>query len=528
MNPAEPVKLGAPVLWATIVLPTLIALVFHVLGLRSPRAVRALAYLSALILVTPTFLVLYYLGYRRQLKGIVDPLSIDLSAYNIGYVGLAVDGLSAPVVAGISIVTALVAVYSVKYMEHRVEELHAHGVRVPGLPSYFILYNAFSSSMLGMAYSTNLVGFFVFLELSLITSFLLIAFYGYGDRLRIALMYFIWTHVGGALFLAGILYYGVNVGSFDILSVTSLDYNREMAIRVEGLAVLAPLFIIVGLLVKMAVFGVHMWLPYAHAEAPTPISALLSPNLIGVAGYALARFSPTMFPQFIEGIRDVLVFLAFITIVYGGLVALRENDFKRFLAYSSISQMGYLLLGIATLTSFGVAGAMLHYLAHAIGKAVLFMVAGVFIVEVGGLRNMALMGGFARVYPTISALSLLGFMHLVGMPPSLGMWSEILILLGLIESYNPASASTLLAIAVIVVAAFMVTASYSFIAMRRIFFGQPRQPSRPAVVEVMDEFKIAILVIALSGVLAFLAVDLILEPLRLSVIRLLEPLGGVG
>jgi NADH-quinone oxidoreductase subunit M len=518
--------LMAPVLWATVVLPTLLAIAFQILGFRSRQSIRVLAYVSALILLTPVLLIAYYLGYRR-VGALVDPLVLDLSAYNIGSIGLVLDGLSAPIAVGIALVTALVSAYNVKYMEHRIGELHSEGAGVPGLNAYFILYNAFSSSMLGMAYSSNLVGFFVFLELSLITSFLLIAFYGYGDRLRIALMYFIWTHVGGALFLAGILYYGVNVGSFDILVVDTMEYNRAMArVGIEGLAVLAPLFIILGLLVKMAVFGVHMWLPYAHAEAPTPISALLSPNLIGVAGYALARFSPTMFPQLVYDIRDILVFLAFVTIVYGGFVALRENDFKRFLAYSSISQMGYILLGVATLTGFGVAGAMLHYLSHAIGKAVLFMVAGVFITEMGGLRNMLLMGGLARAYPTIAAVSLIGFMHLVGMPPSLGMWSEILILLGIIRGYNPGTPLTLITIALLVIVAFMVTATYSFIAMRRIFFGPLRQGKAFEGGEVMDEFKVTILIIAVSGVIAFLAVELLLEPLRTSVSPLLELVGG--
>jgi proton-translocating NADH-quinone oxidoreductase, chain M len=519
-------ELGAPVLWATIAVPTLLAIASQVLGFRSRQSVRLLAYLSALTLLIPVPLVVYYLGYKR-VGALVDPLILDLSAYNIGFIGLVLDGLSAPIVVGISIVTALVSIYSVKYMEHRIDELHGEEVRVPGLNAYFILYNAFSSSMLGMAYSSNLIGFFIFLELSLITSFLLIAFYGYGDRLRIALMYFIWTHIGGALFLAGTLYYGVNAGSFDVLLVETMEYNRVLAsVDIGGLATLAPLFIVVGLLVKMAVFGVHMWLPYAHAEAPTPISALLSPNLIGIAGYALARFSPTMFPQFIADIRDLLVFLAFVTIVYGGFVALRENDFKRFLAYSSISQMGYILLGVATLTGFGVAGAMLHYLSHAIGKAVLFMVSGVFITEMGGLRNMLLMGGLARVYPTTAAITLIGFMHLVGMPPSLGMWSEILIVLGLIGGYNPGAPSSLAVIALLVIVAFMVTATYSFIAMRRIFFGPLRQGRASKGGEVMDEFKIAILIIAVSGIIAFLVVELLIEPLRASVNPLLELVGG--
>ncbi|MFN4045843.1 MAG: NuoM family protein, partial [Acidilobaceae archaeon] len=344
--------------------------------------------------------------------------------------------------------------------------------------------------------------------------------------LRIALMYFIWTHIGGALFLAGILFYGVNAGTFDILIVKqwALEYNNVYAgVKVEGLAMIAPLLIILGLLVKMAVFGVHMWLPYAHAEAPTPVSALLSPNLIGIAGYALARFGLTLFPGFMDLVKHYLVLIAFITIVYGGLVALRQDDFKRFLAYSSISQMGYILLGVSTLTTFGIAGAMLHYLSHAVGKAVLFMIAGVFIAEIRGLRSMSAMGGLARLYPVTAAMALIGFMHLVGVPPAFGMWSELLILLGLSGAYYPGSLYEISLIAVAVIASFIVTAFYSFIAMRRIFFGKPR---RESPLEVMDEFKVSILVIALAGIILFLVVGLMLPQLRDSSLELLA-LGGL-
>ncbi len=515
--------LEAPLLWFTIVAPTFIAILFQatVLGSLGPRV---LAYVSSAILAIPLFLLAYkwLWGYNV----LVDPLKLDLSRYNVGVIALVVDGFSAPLVVGVSLVTSLVAIYSLKYMEHRIWELEHGGLKVPGIYAYYILYNAFSSSMLGMLYSTNLISFFVFLELSLITSFLLIAYYGYGERLRIALMYFVWTHIGGALFLAGILFYGVNAGTFDILTVKewALEYNKVYAgVKVEGLALIAPLLIILGLLVKMAVFGVHMWLPYAHAEAPTPVSALLSPNLIGIAGYALARFGLTLFPGFMESAKHYLVLIAFITIIYGGLVALRQDDFKRFLAYSSISQMGYILLGVSTLTTFGVAGAMLHYLSHAVGKAVLFMIAGVFIAEISGLRSISAMGGLARLYPTTAAMALIGFMHLVGMPPAFGMWSEMLILLGLSEAYYPGSLYDILLIAVAVIASFIVTAFYSFIAMRRIFFGRPK---RGSPLEVMDEFKVSILIIALAGIILFLVVGLMIPQLRDSSLELLA-LGGL-
>src|SRR3990172_9743669 len=118
-----------------------------------------------------------------------------------------------------------------------------------------------------------------------------------------------------------------------------------------------------------------------------------------------------------------LMILALITMIYGGLMSLAQDDFKRMLAYSSISQMGYLLLGIASMNTLGMSGAMLQYATHAIGKAILFSVAGVLIVKFNGLRSISKMGGLAVKMPITAALALMGFMQITGIPPSLGFWS---------------------------------------------------------------------------------------------------------
>lgn len=499
-----------PLFWISVLAPVVIAALMP-----SGRGLqRIVSYALAALFLLPAAAGLYYISYLGR-SSVKDPISIDLGG--IGTFSLMLDGLSLPVQLGISIVTAAVAIYSLRYMSHRIDEMRHAGVSVPGERVYFTLYGAFASSMIGMALSTNLIQFFIFLEISLLSSFALIAYYGYGDRLRIALMYFIWTHVGGALFLVGVLFYGMSAGSYDVFSQSGYS-DAFLKIRLEGLSSVAPVLILAGLLVKMAIFGVHMWLPYAHAEAPTPISALLSPNLIGIAGYAIARFGISMFPTFMESISVLLTILAIISIIYGGLVALGQNDLKRFLAYSSISQMGYMLLGISTLTAFGVAGAMLHYLSHAIGKAILFMMAGVFITELGGLRDMSRMGGFAIRYPVMAAVSLLGFLHLVGVPPTIGIWGELMILLGFVEAYMPTSAAGLLAVSLALIASFMVTAVYSFSAMRRIFFGPPAQIER----EKMDEFKITLLALAVVGIIMFIAAAVVLSPLRGATEVLLE------
>ena len=505
--------LDYPLLAITLIAPLLAALPAFT------GKARLAAYLTAATLLIPAVALTAYSMQGAVTEGIVDPLMVDLTGYGIGTLALAVDGLSLVVAIGVSLVTGIVAVYSYRYMYHRIEEMREHGEEPPGLGVYYLLYAGFSATMLGMAYATNLLLFFVFLELSLLTSFALIAFYGYGDRRKISLLYFVWTHIAGALFLAGILYYGISTGSFDVMTVN--DGALAYATPTGGYPALAAYLILAGLLVKMAVLGVHMWLPYAHAEAPTPVSALLSPNLIGIAGYAIARFLIPLFPGFLAGISGPLLVLGIATIIYGGLVALAQTDFKRFLAYSSVSQMGYLLLGISTLTAYGIGGAMLHFLSHAFGKAILFMVAGVFIVEMAN-RDITRMGGLARRYPLMAAAALLGFMNLAGIPPALGLWSEALIVYGIAGYVDFASNSQVLAVALVLIVAFMVTAAYSFVTMRRIFFG-PLRAEGP--MEVLDEMKTMVIIMAALSVFFFVAVNVVGDPLR-AASATLEALAG--
>jgi NADH-quinone oxidoreductase subunit M len=216
-------------------------------------------------------------------------------------------------------------------------------------------------------------------------------------------------------------------------------------------------------------------------------------------------FKPNIFPAFFEEYKWILIYLAFTTIIYGGLVALKQTDFKKFLAYSSVSQMGYMLLGVATLTPIGITGAMIQYLSHAVGKAILFMTAGVFITELHGLRDIRLMGGLARKYPLTAALALLGFMHLVGMPPTIGMWSELFIVFGLFK--NVALTTEFIPIVTLVIIALMVSASYSFVNMRRIFFNKPRSEKAEMKVETPGALQYSMLFIGIMGVVFFLWIN---------------------
>ncbi len=515
---------GIPILWISVLLPILVGIAAWLAGPRREEQVRAYAVASFLSLAIPMVYVAYYAAAGALPQGVLDPLYYKAETIRFGTVALALDALSAPIVFGVSLVTSFVALYSVPYMRVRIEEMRAEGEEPPSMGVYFMLYNLFSAAMLGLALSTNLVVFYVFLELTLVPSFLLIAYYGYGDRRRIALLYFVWTHVGAALLLAGIIYYGVKAGTFDYLTVPGLQPVVAETL-VGGAARVIAALMLVGLFVKMAIIGVHMWLPYAHAEAPTPISALLSPNLIGLAGYAIARFVIPAFPETLLGWRDILVALGLATIIYGGLVALSQTDFKRFLAYSSVSQMGYILAGIGTMTKLGIAGAMLFYLSHAIGKAILFMTAGVFIATLHGLRDIRKMGGLARLYPKTAAASLFGFLNLAGIPPAFGFWAELLVILGLLAVYGGSPNSFLILVTALVLA-LGVSAAYSFITMKRIFYGEPKIKEAPGEGGILVNSILAIVVI---GFLVFLAANAFIGPYEaataLSVVEHLSLLG---
>ncbi len=292
--------------------------------------------------------------------------------------GLLADGLSIWMLITINVLCLMICIYSVPYMEHRFhEEEHHTGVPTPNsaYASYYMFYLLYAVGMLGTVISTNIIQFYLFYELMLVPSWVLINNYGYGERERIGMMYFMWTHVGAVIMLAGLLSSYWITGSFEISALSAV-----VGSPIAGWVAFA---ILIGFFTKMAVFGIHIWLPYAHGEAPTPISALLSPAMIGIGAYAATRLVVVpMYPVY-KTFSLVFSFWALLTMVYGGLMALAQDDIKRFLAYSSVSQMGYIFLGLASAAEYGVTGAVFHYVTHGFGKCILFGVAGILMSQVG-------------------------------------------------------------------------------------------------------------------------------------------------
>jgi NADH-quinone oxidoreductase subunit M len=351
------------------------------------------------------------------------------------------------------------SVFSMPYMNHIIgEDKKQFGL-------YYALLLLYSVGMMGAVLATNLIEFYLFFELMLIPSYFLIAKWGYGDRDRISFMYFMWTHIGALAFLVGILSIGYLAGSFDIATIATRTLPTS-------LMTIIVVLMVVGLLVKMAAFGLHIWLPHAHAEAPTPISALLSPAMIGIGGYAIVRLVMSLLPSALFEISTALTIWAVVTMFYGGAMALVQDDIKRLLAYSSVSQMGYILLGISSVQALGVSGAMFQYVTHGLGKGILFMVAGAIILQAHGLRSISKMGGLASKMPITTAAALIGFLTIMGIPPTTGFISEFLIFAGAFKEAFTITSTLRIALSVLGVVSTAITAGYSLWAVKRIFFGK--------------------------------------------------------
>lgn len=377
----------------------------------------------------------------------------------IGLFGLKADGLSLPILFTIALLCALISVYSIPYMTHLIgEDQKQFGL-------YYALLLLYSVGMMGAVLATNLIEFYLFFELMLIPSYFLIAKWGSGDRDRISFMYFMWTHIGALAFLGGILWLWSLSHSFDLQDIVASTIPSDLRIWIATLMV-------VGLLVKMAAFGLHIWLPHAHAEAPTPISALLSPAMIGIGGYAIVRIVMQVLPSAVVAISTGLAVWAVVTMFYGGAMALVQDDIKRLLAYSSISQMGYILLGIASVSALGVSGSMLQYVSHGLGKGILFMTAGVIIMQANGVRSIGKMGGLASKMPITAVAALIGFLTIMGIPPTTGFISEFLIFAGSFQEAFSLHSMLRLAISFLAVVSTALTAGYSLWTVKRVFFGQ--------------------------------------------------------
>ena len=436
-------------MWLVIIpgVPLAAALLLFLRG-RAARVAGWIAGLAAALSLVGTFALLPALQ-----QGHIPALGFEWIPVAGIRMALHLDWLAFPFLLTEAAVTLLAVVYTWGY--HRPDGT---------TPIFYALLMLFAVGMSGTTLADDMFLFYIFWELMLLASYALIAVWGEGERRErrgapaVALKYFIFTHLGSLMVLVGllILYGATGSGSFSAL--------RAGVTLAPGMVTTVTALFIVGFCVKMAIFPLHLWLPDAHAVAPMPVTIMLAAAMLSMGTYGILRFplsifssaqmAPFAIPMMVAGIVSEL---------YGALMALAEQDIKRIIAYSSVSQMGYILFGLGTLTYDGVTGATLHVIYHAIVKALLFMCVGL-VVRATGQRRISELGGLGRGMPIVALCTGAGALAIAGTPPFCIFTSEWMIFSGGFHTAH-------IGLSVLTLLGSLLTVAYALWFVGRIFFG---------------------------------------------------------
>ncbi|MEP6708163.1 MAG: NADH-quinone oxidoreductase subunit M [Pyrinomonadaceae bacterium] len=294
--------------------------------------------------------------------------------------------------------------------------------------SYYIFLLLLEAAMIGVFVSLDLLLFYVFFEASLVPMFFLIGIWGGERRIYAAVKFFIYTAVGSLLMLVGIIALYFIYGSFDYATIIEAMKQAPnlLSARAEFWLFLA---FALAFCIKVPLFPFHTWLPDAHTEAPTAGSVILAGVLLKMGTYGLLRFNFGLFPRASRDFAWIMITLAVIGIIYGALVAMVQPDVKRLVAYSSVSHMGFVVLGLFSFTAQGMQGALYQMLNHGVSTGALFLFVGM-IYERRHTRKISDFGGLARPMPWFSALFVFASLSSIGLPFLNGFVGEFLIMLG--------------------------------------------------------------------------------------------------
>ncbi|HEU4482351.1 MAG TPA: NADH-quinone oxidoreductase subunit M [Nitrososphaeraceae archaeon] len=534
------------ILIASIFLPLLLAPLSYFLGKR--RGTSFVTWFTFGILVVSTILlVIPSLTISEQ-----NPVYEESYTWSqFGNFGLKLDGFSTTFAVTIYVLSAVIAVFSREYMvrkiagdfdkiemsnphsnnkinnnsdeEKLIKNASSHGGRgrVESLYSiepsykqhidtqmglYFALFLTFAMGMVGTVLSTNLIEFYVFFELMLVPAFFLIALYGYSTRKRVSLMFFFWTHVGAVLLLLGMLAMGLFAGGFDFETIKA--NVSKIPSQWMTLIVFA---VVIGIAVKLGAFLLHIWIPHTYAESPTPISALIAGPMSAIGVYALLRIWIDLLAISYSDYSIYINFWGVITMIYGGAMALMQDDIKKLLAYSSISHMGYIIFGLGSQSMLGVTGSALMWIPHALGETILFLMAGSIILRTG-TRSMSNLGGIARKMPYTATIAMIAVLTMIGVPPTSGFMAEWILFTGALQTGTENMDSFRVVLFSFAILTTILTSSYLLVMYKKIFFGK----ISPRFEKLRDVNRYAIIPMAfIASLTLFLGVypDPIINPI---------------
>ncbi len=446
--------MNAPILTYTIFLPLLgvpFILAVPQKGEAGKNVIRGIALVTSILVFLVSLRI--YFDFDASIGGFQFLEDHQwISSYGIHY-KLGLDGLSFWLVLLTTFLTPLTILSTWRAIDKRVKEFQV---------SMLVLETA----MLGTFMALDLFLFYVFWEIMLIPMYLIIGVWGGERRIYAAVKFFLYTAVGSLLMLVciiGLVYFHqqqTGVMTFDLLKLYGTKIPRLYEILFFAAFALA-------FAIKVPMFPLHTWLPDAHVEAPTAGSVILAGILLKMGTYGFFRFAMPLFPQGSAFFTPLIITLSIIGIIYGALVAMVQPDIKKLVAYSSVSHLGYCMLGLYVLTRQGVEGSVLQMINHGISTGALFLLVGI-VYERRHTRLIKEYGGIARIVPIYSTIFLIVTLSSIGFPTTNGFIGEFLILLGAFKVNKLA--------AVLAATGVILGAVYMLWMVQRVFYGQVTNP----------------------------------------------------
>jgi NADH-quinone oxidoreductase subunit M len=421
-----------------------------------------------------------------------------IRALHVQYL-MGIDGISLLLILLTSLLTFLATLSSWTAIKDREKE-------------YYVFMLLLETGMIGVFASLDLILFYVFWEVMLVPMYFLIGIWGGERRLYAAIKFFLYTLFGSVLMLVGILIVYFHYHTFDYLAILQTGDYLPLALQSWVF-----LLFFIGFAIKVPMFPFHTWLPDAHVEAPTAGSVILAGILLKMGTYGFIRFSLPLFPAASRKFVPLVVGLALVSIIYGALVSLVQKDMKRLIAYSSVSHMGFVMLGLFTFSPTAVKGAVLQMINHGISTGALFLVVGV-LYERRHTRLISEFGGLSARMPLYAAVFLIMGLSSIGLPGLNGFVGEFMILVG---TWNVHWAWAAAAATGIILAA-----GYMLWLYQRVMFGRLENPANASLKDLgAREFATFVPLIVLAfwiGVFPKPFLDIIDKPVE-KVIRIVRP-----